>query len=86
MQYVLDDNEYLIFKNAQECRAINKIRTRALLSARNEILDSANFICIHDPGKISTGYCDDCPCSPIADGHDHNIWQLICGREQRYSK
>jgi len=83
MQYVLSKDEFDALVAKDEIR----IRDQALAAAREKILALAGFDCIYTPGKPNyDGYCDDCPCSPIASGNDYSTWQLVCWLRKDYSK
>jgi hypothetical protein len=82
MQYILNEEEYQIFKDSK----LTELKAAAVSVARDELLKIANYTCVHNREGHHGGYCDGCPCSPIANGHEYRVWDLICGQTKYYSK
>lgn len=83
MQYILTQEER---NNLVPLTSLENAK-HALEEARKAMLEAANFTCWHSPESDSEwDYCDDCPCSSIADGKDYKIWELICGLSKNYSQ
>lgn len=78
MKYLLDQED---MDNLTHVVNVDN-RNIALNEARKELLRLSSFVCIHD--KSGNHYCDSCPCSSI--GKDRETWNLICGKDKRYSK
>jgi hypothetical protein len=83
VQYLLTEDEFKVRVHESEVQA----RDNALLAARSELLRIAKFDCIHDKdGGNMRGVCDNCPCSPLRQGHDYKTWNLVCYLRKHYSK
>lgn len=86
MQYLLDEEEYQIYKERNK-QVNNNLKLALVLShIRIDLLEQANFICIHDRIEPIKGYCDNCPCSGIANNHNYEAWKTLCGLQTYYSK
>lgn len=79
MQYLLTQQEYDKLVPKAELDSARK----ALALAREAILRSAKFTCIHE-GK--RGYCDFCPIGDLAGKIAYNDSKLICTLHREYSK
>lgn len=74
MQFILTEEEYAAMIPIQEAESMH----HAIFLMRKEILDSNNFVCVHDRplGQLMV-YCDDCPvykvrkfCSNLTAAHE----------------
>jgi hypothetical protein len=85
MKYLLDENEYEIFvESRQNSNSVETMKS-ALESARDYMLEKADYICVHNRKERYVGYCDGRPCSPL-DHNDYQTWKIICGKETAYGK